>query len=110
MECITLLQKPVVRLVCGAIRQDHTNHLFKQLGILKFVDLVKFNTSIIMFKAYHNELPDSLQEMFNLHVQIYDTRHKYTFIVHRAHTNDIWRELMEFTTCYHTQQQKFAGI
>ena len=66
---------------------DHTNHLFKQLGILKLVDLVKFKTSIIMFKAYHNELPDSLQEMFNLHVQIYDTRQKYTFSVHRAHAN-----------------------
>ena len=37
--------------------------------------LVKFKTSIIMFKAYHNELPGSFQEMFNLHVQIYETRH-----------------------------------
>ena len=49
--------------------------------------LVKFKTSIIMFKAYHNELPGSLQKMFNLHVQKYDTRPKYTFSVHRAHTN-----------------------
>ena len=61
VECITILQKRVV---------DHTNYLFKQLGILKFVDLVKFKTSIIMFKAYHNELPGSLQEIFNLHVHI----------------------------------------
>ena len=58
----TVLQKRVVRLVCSAIRQDHTNHLFKQLGILKFVDLVKLKTSIIMFKAYHKALPDSLQK------------------------------------------------
>ena len=87
VECITVLQKRVVRLVCGARRLDHTNNLFKQLGILKFVDLAKFKTSIIMFKAHHNELPDSLQEMFNLHVHIYDTRQKYTFSVHRAHTN-----------------------
>ena len=48
---------------------------------------VKFKTSIIMFKAYHNVLPDSLQKMFNLRVQIYDTRQKCTFSVHRAHTN-----------------------
>ena len=54
VECITVLQKRVVRLVCGARRLDHTNPLFKQLGILKFVDLVKFKTSIIMSKAYHN--------------------------------------------------------
>ena len=69
VECITALQKRVVRLVCGARRLDHTKPLFKQLGILKFVDLVKFKTSIIMFKAYHNVLPDSLQTMFNLCVQ-----------------------------------------
>ena len=87
VKCITVLQKRVVSIVCGARRLDHTNHLFKQLGILKFVDLVKFKTSIIMFKAYHNELPNNLQEMFNLHVQIYDTRQKYNFSVHRAHTN-----------------------
>ena len=54
VECITILQKRVVRLVCGARRLDHTNPLFKQLGILKCVYLVKFKTSIIMFKAYHN--------------------------------------------------------
>ena len=60
VECITVLEKRVVRLCCGARRLDHTNPLFKQLGILKFVDLVKFKTSIIMFKAYHNVLPDSL--------------------------------------------------
>ena len=87
VECITVLQKLVVRLVCGARRLDHTNRLFKQLAILKFVDLVKFKTSVIMFKASHNELPDSLPEMFNLYVQIYDTRQKYTSSVHRAHTN-----------------------
>ena len=65
---VGLLQKRVVRLVCGARRLDHTNPLFKYLGILKCVDLVKFKTLIIMFKAYRNELPDSLQKMFNLYV------------------------------------------
>ena len=70
VECITVLQKRVVCLVCGATRLDHTNPLFKQLGILKFVELVKFKTSIIMFRVYHNELPDCLQKMFSLHVQM----------------------------------------
>ena len=112
VECIPVLQKRVVRLVCGARRLDHTNPLFKQLGILKFVDLVKFKTSIIMFKAYHNELPDSLQKMFNLYVQIYDSRQKYTFSVQRkidVHLN-IWREIVEFTAYRHNQLQKFASV
>ena len=67
---ITETSRPLVRLVFGARRLDHTNPLFRQLGILKFVDLVQFKTSIIKFKAYHNELPGSLQGMFNLHVHI----------------------------------------
>ena len=117
VECITVLQKRVVRLICGARRLDHTNPLFKQLGILKFVDLVKFKTSIIMFKAYHNVLPDSLQKMFSLRVQIYDTRQKCTFSVHSCqyqrkidvHLN-IWREIMEFITYRPNQLQKCARI
>ena len=63
VECITVLQKRIVRLVCRARRLYHTNPLFKQLGILKFVDLVKFKTLIIMFNAYHNGLYESLQKM-----------------------------------------------
>ena len=39
LECITVIQKRVVRLVCGARRLDHTGPLFTQLGILKFIDL-----------------------------------------------------------------------
>ena len=99
VECITVLQKRVVHLVCGARRLDHTNPLFKQLGILKVVDLVTFKTAIIMYKAYHNELPDSLQKIFNLYVQKY------------AHTNvksmcisiygvKLWNSLhTEITSC-----------
>ncbi len=34
VECITVIQKRVVRLVCGARRPDHTGPLFKQLVIL----------------------------------------------------------------------------
>ena len=65
VECITVIQKRVVRLVCDARRLDHTGPLFKELGILKIIDLVKFKTSIIMFKAYHNEPPGSLQNLNN---------------------------------------------
>ena len=39
------------------------NTLFQQLGVLKFVDLVKVKTAIIMFRAFHNELPSNLQKI-----------------------------------------------
>ena len=61
--CITVLQERVVHLVCGAKRLEYTSTLFKQLCILKFVDLVKFKTAIIMHKAYHNVLLNNLQNM-----------------------------------------------
>ena len=50
---ITVLHKRVVRLVCGAKRLENTCILLKQLCISK-LDLVKFKTAVIMFKAYHN--------------------------------------------------------
>ena len=65
------LQKRVVRLVCGGRHLTITNPLFKQFGILKFVDLVKCKISIIMFKAYHNVLPDSLQFFFLIYMYKY---------------------------------------
>ena len=34
--------------------------VFQQLGIKKFVDTVKFNTAIVRFREFHNELPSNL--------------------------------------------------
>ena len=42
--------KRVVRLVCGARRLDRTNPLFKQLGILKIVDLVNLRHRLLCLK------------------------------------------------------------
>ena len=57
---ITILQKRVIQLVCGAKRLEHTSIPFQQLGVLKFVDLVKLKTA--MFRAFRNELPSNLQK------------------------------------------------
>ena len=51
-RCLVLLQKRVIRLICGAKRLDHTNLLFHNVHILKLPDFVKLKTAIIMFKAY----------------------------------------------------------
>ena len=68
IRCITVLQNRVVRQVCVAKRLEHTNTLFKQLRILKFVVLIKCKTATIMYKEYHNVLPKNLQNMFKLYV------------------------------------------
>ena len=56
---ITILQERVIRLVCGIKRLEHMSTLFQQLDVLKGVDLVKLKTAIIMFRAFHNELPSN---------------------------------------------------
>ena len=67
---ITILQKRVIRLVCGVKRLEHTSTLFQQLDVLKFVDLVKLKMAIIMFRVFHNELPSNLQKNLN-HMCLY---------------------------------------
>ena len=41
IHCLVLLQKRVIRLICGAKRLDHTNLLFHNVHILKIPDLGK---------------------------------------------------------------------
>ena len=45
LKCLVLLQKKVVRLICGAQRLDHTSSLFYNLRILKLPDMVKLKTA-----------------------------------------------------------------
>ena len=62
---IIILRKRVIRLVCEVKRLEHTSTLFQQLSFLKFVDLVELKTAIIVFMAFHNELPTNLLNLLN---------------------------------------------
>ena len=64
--CLVLLQKKVVRLICGAQRLDHTSSLFYDLRILKLPDMVKLKTAEIKYKAFNNSLPNIIQNLFVL--------------------------------------------
>jgi len=79
IHCLVLLQKRVIRLICGAKRLDYTNLLFHNVHILKIPDLVKLKTGIIMFKAYHYILPMNVHKLFRIHESRYSTRHNCTF-------------------------------
>ena len=78
-RCLVLLQKRVIRLICGAKRLDHTNLLFHNVHILKLPDLVKLKTAIIMFKAYRYILPMNVQFFLKIHESQYSSRHKCKF-------------------------------
>ena len=79
IHCLVLLEKRVIRLICGAKGNDHTHLLFHNVHILKLPDLVKLKTAIIMFKAYCYILPMNVQKLFKIHESRYSSRHKCKF-------------------------------
>ena len=78
-KCLFMLQKRVIRLICGATRMDHTNMLFYDQHILKLPDVVKLKTAIIMFKAFHNLLPVNAQQLFSIYESAYTIRQNSHF-------------------------------
>ena len=58
------LQKRVVRFICGVKARDHTNTLFIKIKFIKFVDLIEYKTSILMYKVKHKPLPNSIERFF----------------------------------------------
>ena len=92
IECLVLLQKKVVWLLCGARRLAHTSRLFYNLRILKVPNIVELRIGIIMFKAYHNLLSKKkpltyVQQFFSQHEFVYPTRQNDTFTQQFARTN-----------------------
>ena len=61
---LVTLQKKCVRLICGVHRLFHTTNLFKELGLLKFHDIVKVKTLVIMHKAYNQQLASEISNVF----------------------------------------------
>ena len=81
-----MLQKKVVRLLCGAKMLDHTSRLFYNCRILKVPDVLELRIAIIMFKAYYNLLPMNVQQFVSQHESIDATRQNYTFTQKYART------------------------
>ena len=63
IKTLILLQKFAIRVVCKCSKYDHANTLFSKLSTLKLKDIIKYKTGIVMYKAYHNFLPDNVQKL-----------------------------------------------
>jgi len=66
LHTLILLQKKAINHIAKASYLDHNNPLVVQYKCLKFVDVVKLKTSIIIYKAKNNMLPINLQKT-NVH-------------------------------------------
>lgn len=76
---ICLLQKRAVRIVHKVGYRDHTNALFLQSKLLKFVDIVNVQTALFMYKAHHQQLPLNIQKCFTNREGGYNLREKMNF-------------------------------
>ena len=65
LHTLMLLQKKAIRNIAKASYLDHTHPLFVQYKCLKFLDIVKLKTLIIIYKAKNNMLPINLQFVYN---------------------------------------------
>ena len=86
--CIFILQKKVLRIIIVANRYDHTNRIFYNLRIIKFYELVKLRTSVIMYQARNNTLLVSIQHSFTRYEgKLLNTRQQIHFVDTFARTN-----------------------
>ena len=79
IKALILLQKRAIHVVCKCSKYDHTNIMFSKLSTLKLKDIIKYKTEIVMYRAYHNFLPDNVQKLITRKSH-YNTRNSYIVI------------------------------
>ena len=62
---------------------DHTNPLFSRLNIMKFNDIVRFQTVIFMYDFHHGNLPHNFNSFFSL----VNKRHSYNTTLASVNSN-----------------------
>ena len=76
---VTILQKKAICVIHKVGYLDNTHSLFLQSKIMKFTDMVKFQTAQVMYKAKNNKLPNNIQKLFNERQLSYNLRGKLHF-------------------------------
>jgi len=89
---IKTLQNCAVRLICFADFRAPVNPLYRQLGILKFEDLVHLHNVVFTYSVYHRLLPAPLISTFN-----FDFTHAYST---RAFTSGLIKSYAKKTTAF----------
>ena len=82
---IVTLQKKCIRMISNCFPYEHTEKLFKMLGILKIEDIFKQKCLLTYYKLKKNLLPKYLSDMFELFIP----PSSYSL---RSHSNQILAE------------------
>ena len=70
IESITVLQKKCLRIINFAPFNSHTNDMFVNDKILKFVDIISIEQLKIIFNFLNSNLPDELMKLFHLNMEV----------------------------------------
>ncbi len=70
---LRMLQKKVVRIICNAEINAHSNPLFKQLNVLKIDDICNIQYGCLMWDYEHGNLP----KCFNTYFRAVSNSHNY---------------------------------
>ena len=91
LKPIYILQKRAARIITSSSFFEHTSPIFKSLKIVKFFDLIKFTTSVFMYKFNKNLLPPIFSDFFTTvrNIHNYNTRlaSKTSFALPSSRTN-----------------------
>jgi hypothetical protein len=101
LNAIFLKQKAALRIVSGEKYNAHTEHLFKQHGILKFNDLCQLSKLKLMFQILHQQSPQLLQDTWptNRQRRIQDTDDQEPRL-HLRNDDDIYEPLARYETTH----------
>ena len=79
LKSLITIQKKAIRIVHKVGYQDHTNVLFLASKTLKFLDLIKFKTAQIIYKARNKLLPVNVLKYFRDKDGRYELRRELNF-------------------------------
>ena len=64
LKKLIMLQKKIVRIICGVNARTSCDPLFDELGFLRFVDINRYLIARFMYRWYLNDVPDLFHDFF----------------------------------------------
>ena len=84
LEPLIVLQKGAIRIVCGALKFDHTYPLFQLSKILPLRNLYVYSAQLFLYKYYRQSLPNIFSGFFTINETIHN---HYTRQIEHFHTH-----------------------